>query len=266
MNKKNDDAQRIQKYLAARGVGSRRQIETWIKEGRLKVDGRVAELGQKISGNERLSLDGKPLRIAVEHKNPRMILMYHKPAGEICTRKDPEGRVSVFQHLPKISHGRWVAIGRLDLNTSGLLLFTNDGALANQLMHPSAEIEREYWVRVAGEVTEEMLTALRQGIPLDDGLARFTEICPLKTLHEDDTQFNRYFSVTLKEGRNREVRRLWEAVGCKVSRLKRIRYGTISLPPSLSAGRHRLLTAGEQASLISLVSEKNRRDNSPKPR
>lgn len=258
--------ERIQKWLAARGIGSRRQIEGWIKEGRLKVNGQVAELGQRISGHENLSLDGHHIRVSPERENPRFVLMYNKPAGEICTRKDPQGRPSVFQHLPKISHGRWVAIGRLDLNTAGLLLFTNDGTLANQLMHPSAELEREYWVRVAGEVTEETLQALRDGMDLEDGYAKFDDIQPLQALDEDDTQFNKYFSVTLKEGRNREVRRLWEAVGCKVSRLKRIRYGSVELPKALVAGKHRLLTPAEQKDLLALVKPKKERDTTPRPR
>lgn len=265
--KKPNEGERIQKWLAARGLGSRREIEGWITEGRLRVNGKLAELGQKINGHERLSLDDKPLRLSIEQDSPRMVLMYHKPVGEICSRKDPEGRPSVFRRLPRIRAGRWVAIGRLDLNTAGLLLFTNDGGLANQLMHPSAEVEREYWVRVAGEVTEDTLTALRQGMDLEDGFAKFEDIQPLQALHEDDTQYNRYFSVTLKEGRNREVRRLWEAVGCQVSRLKRIRYGTAVLPKNLPAGKHRLLTLAEQSQLLALVKLKRApRDNTPRPR
>ncbi len=258
--------ERIQKWLAGRGVGSRRQIEGWIKEGRLKVNGKVAELGQKVTGHERFSLDGKPIRVSPEQQTERKVLMYHKPVGEICTRKDEEGRRSVFQRLPKIRHGRWVSIGRLDINTAGLLLFTNDGNLAHKLMHPSSQIEREYWVRVAGEVDEETLQALRNGMDLEDGFAKFDAVEPLQTLHEDDTQFNRYFSVVLKEGRNREVRRLWEAVGCQVSRLKRIRYGSVTLPKALAAGKHRLLTTGEQAALLDLVRVKPKRDNTPRPR
>lgn len=262
-----NEGERIQKWLAARGVGSRRQIESWISEGRLKVNGKVAELGQKITGHERLSLDGKPLRVSPDMDPPRMVLMFHKPVGEVSTRKDEKGRDNVFNHLPKIRHGRWVAVGRLDINTAGLLLFTNDGELANKLMHPSTEIEREYWVRVAGEVTEETLTALRNGMDLEDGFAKFDDVQPLQALHEDDTQYNRYFSVVLKEGRNREVRRLWEAVGCQVSRLKRIRYGTVSLPKELAAGRHRLLTPSEQAQLMALVKPKRApRDTTPRPR
>ena len=253
-----NELERIQKWLAARGLGSRREIEGWIREGRLRVNGKPAELGQRISGYERLSLDGKPLRVSPEREAPRQILMYHKPPGEICTRDDPEGRPTVFRHLPKLRQGRWVSVGRLDLNTAGLLLFTNDGALANRIMHPSAEIEREYWVRVAGDISEETLQALRNGIELEDGFARFDDIQPLQALHEDDHQYNRYFSVVLKEGRNREVRRLWEAVGCQVSRLKRIRIGNLWLPKELSAGRWRPLSVGETNALLDLLQRKKR--------
>lgn len=245
-----DEFERIQKWLAARGLGSRREIEGWIKEGRLRINGKPAELGQKINGHERMSLDGRPLRVSPEKDTPRQVLMYHKMPGEICSRNDPEGRRSVFARLPRLRQGRWVSIGRLDLNTAGLLLFTNDGELANRLMHPSAEIEREYWVRVAGEVTEDTLQLLRNGLELEDGFAKFDDIQPLHVLHEDDKQYNRYFAVTLKEGRKREVRRLWEAVGCRVSRLKRTRFATVELPKHLAAGRFRSLTAKEMSMLL----------------
>lgn len=258
-----DQYERIQKWLAARGLGSRREIEDWIREGRLRINGKPAELGQKITGHERISLDGRPLRVSPEKDPPRKILMYHKPVGEICTRKDPEGRKSVFQSLPRLRQGRWVSIGRLDLNTAGLLLFTNDGGLANVLMHPSAEIEREYWVRVAGDVSEETLDMLRRGVELEDGFAKFDDIQPLHALHEDDEQYNRYFSVILKEGRNREVRRLWEAAGCQVSRLKRTRFGNISLPKELAAGRYRELSVAETSALLSLVRKKPRPEKQP---
>lgn len=262
-----DQAERLQKWLAARGLGSRREIEGWIREGRLRVNGKVAELGMKITGHERISLDGRPLRVSPEKDSPRKVLMYHKPPGEICTRKDPEGRRSVFQRLPRLRQGRWVSIGRLDINTAGLLLFTTDGALAHALMHPSAEIEREYWVRVAGEVTEETLQALRNGVPLEDGMAHFDEITPLMEMHEDDTQHNRYYSVVLKEGRNREVRRLWEAVGCQVSRLKRTRFGTVTLPKALASGQFCELSAGEVAQLVELTRKKPPREKQmPTPR
>ncbi|WP_072282016.1 pseudouridine synthase [Rappaport israeli] len=250
--------ERVQKWLAAKGLGSRREIEGWIREGRLRVNGQVAELGLKVSGYERFSLDGRPLRVSAENNERRKILMYHKPVGQICSRKDEQGRPTVFRGLPRLRQGRWVSIGRLDFNTAGLLLFTTDGELANQLMHPSMEIEREYWVRVAGEVDEQTLQALRQGLMLEDGMAKFEDIQPLMGLHEDDTQFNRYFSVVLKEGRNREVRRLWEAVGCQVSRLKRIRYGNVVLPKELAAGRFRLLSRAEEGDLLALLKRARR--------
>lgn len=258
--------ERIQKWLAARGVGSRREIEGWISEQRLRIDGKIAVLGQKMTGHERITLDGRPLKVSPELDAPRRVLMYHKPVGEVCTRKDPENRRDVFRALPRLRQGRWVSIGRLDLNTAGLLLFTTDGNLAHQLMHPSAQIEREYWVRVGGEVNEEVLERLRTGIMLEDGMAHFDEITPLLHLHEDDRQYNRYFSVVLKEGRNREVRRLWEAVGCQVSRLKRVRFGTIHLPKSLAAGRFVALTEAEVQSLMSLVRVKKVRDTRVRPR
>lgn len=242
--------ERIQKWLAARGLGSRREIEGWIREGRLRVNGKPAELGQRISGYERLSLDGKPLRVSPEREAPRQILMYHKPPGEICSRNDPDGRPTVFRHLPKLRQGRWVSIGRLDLNTAGLLLFTNDGELANRLMHPSAEIEREYWVRVAGEVNEDTLQALRNGLELEDGFACFDDVQPLQALHEDDTQYNRYFSVVLKEGRNREVRRLFESQGLTVSRLVRVGFGPIGLPNRLKRGQFYELNPMEVANIM----------------
>lgn len=245
-----DEFERIQKWLAARGLGSRREIEGWIKAGRLRINGKPAELGQKINGYERMTLDNRPLRVSPDKEKVRQVLMYHKMPGEICTRHDPEGRPNVFSRLPRLRQERWVSIGRLDLNTAGLLLFTNDGELANRLMHPSAEIEREYWVRVAGEVTEDTLQLLRHGLELEDGFAKFNDIQPLHDIHEDDTQYNRYFSVTLKEGRKREVRRLWEAVGCQVSRLKRIRFAGVVLPKSLAPGRFQALTAKEITLLL----------------
>lgn len=254
--KKTDDGERIQKWLANKGVGSRREIEQWIKEQRLKINGKIAQLGEKVTGQERFSLDNQPLRINREAQTVRKVLMYHKPIGEICTRNDEKGRRTVFQSLPRLSNGRWINIGRLDINTAGLLLFTTDGDLANRLTHPRYEIEREYWVRVLGEVSEDTLNQLRTGVMLEDGLAKFDDIQPLQALHEDDETRNRYFSVVLKEGRNREVRRLWEAVGCQVSRLKRIRYGNIILPKPLKAGEFRDLTPAELSALYDLIRNK----------
>jgi 23S rRNA pseudouridine2605 synthase len=168
--------ERLQKVLAQAGLGSRRQIEQWISAGRVLVDGKPAELGQKVTGSERISVDGRPVRIAAAHKSAPEVLVYHKPVGELCSREDSEGRPTVFEALPRPRHGRWVSVGRLDINTSGLLLFTTDGELANRLMHPSQQVEREYAVRVLGEVSRPMLERLVKGVELEDGMARFMSV------------------------------------------------------------------------------------------
>ena len=227
--------ERIQKVLAHQGVASRRQVDAMLQQGRITVDGKTAKPGDQIDGREKIALDGKLIRIAKFESSPKL-LMYHKPVGEVCTRADPEGRDSVFRNLPGLSQGRWVSIGRLDINTSGLILFTNQGELANRLMHPSYEIEREYAVRVHGTVSTEMLQQLKQGVELDDGLARFEEI-----IDSGGEATNHWYHVILKEGKNREVRRLWEAVGVEVSRLMRVRYDSFSLPKWLKPGKYRFL-------------------------
>jgi len=227
--------ERIQKYLANQGVGSRRQLDALLQQGRISVNGKVAKPGDQIDGREKIAIDGKLLRLQRQVARPR-ILMYHKPIGEVCTRSDPEGRADVYQNLPGLNQGRWVSIGRLDINTSGLLLFTNDGALANRLMHPSYEVEREYAVRVHGEVNLEMLRQLRDGVELDDGPAHFNDI-----IDSGGTGSNHWYHVVLTEGRNREVRRLWEAVGVEVSRLVRVRYDHFKLPKWLKPGKSRFL-------------------------
>lgn len=235
--------QRLQKWLANAGHGSRRQLEELIKAGRISVDGEVAELGCKVTGDERIVLDGRPLRSAKGQRIERTI-MYFKPPGEICTRSDPEKRRTIFDSLPRVSGARWVSIGRLDAATSGLLLLTTDGELANRLMHPSSQVSREYVVRVLGDPTDEEIRQLQEGVELDDGMARFESVH--FTRGEGS---NRWYRVLLREGRNRIVRRLWNHFGYDVSRLMRISYGPILLPRGLGRGKFRDLTSSEIASL-----------------
>ncbi len=225
-----DKGQKLQKVLANLGLGSRRKMERWIEEGRVTVDGSVATLGDRVHAGQALRLDGKPLE--VDAAEQVRVLLYHKPVREVCSRDDPEGRKTVFERLPKLKSGRWISVGRLDFNTSGVLLFTTDGALANALMHPSNAIEREYLVRVMGRVDEPMLERLKDGVELDDGPARFSDI-----QKGGGDGINRFFYVVLMEGRNREVRRLWESQGTTVSRLKRVRYGEVFLPSKLKKGQ-----------------------------
>ena len=227
--------QRIQKYLAHQGLASRRQVDQMLQEGRISVNGEVAKPGDQVSGGEKISVDGKLLRLNNASQKPKL-LMYHKPVGQVCTRSDPEGRETVFNHLPQLNQGRWISIGRLDINTSGLILFTNQGELANRLMHPSFEVEREYAVRVHGTVDAKMIEQLKEGIELEDGPAHFDNI-----LDSGGEGRNHWYHVVLKEGRNREVRRLWEAVGVEVSRLVRVRYDQTSLPRWLKPGKYRYL-------------------------
>ncbi|MGC8120525.1 23S rRNA pseudouridine(2605) synthase RluB [Marinobacter sp. VGCF2001] len=224
--------ERVQKLLARAGVGSRREVEGWIEAGRLLVNGVQVEPGQKASTSDRFELDGKTLDVGSAAQVVRRVLVYNKPEGEVTSRKDPEGRPTVFDRLPRLKDQRWISIGRLDLNTTGLVLFTTDGELANRLMHPSSEIDREYAVRVFGEVDDAMIERLREGVLLEDGMAKFTDISPA-----GGKGMNRWFHVTLLEGRNREVRRLWESQGVRVSRLKRVRYGPVFLPSRLTMGR-----------------------------
>jgi len=224
------EPERLQKVLAQLGIGSRREIEEWVIAGRISVNGLPAALGQKIGPGDRVKYNGKLIPLKFAARTPR-VLIYHKPEGEIVSRDDPEGRPSVFARLPLLRKGRWIAVGRLDFNTSGLLLFTNDGTLANRLMHPRYELEREYAVRVLGKLTDEQIESLTTGIELEDGLARFGVL-----RDEGGEGANHWYRVTLSEGRNREVRRMFEAVGLTVSRLMRVRYGPVSLPSKLKRG------------------------------
>ncbi len=236
--------ERLQKVLARAGLGSRRKIEEWIRAGRVQVDGKLARLGQKVSGRERIVVDGKKVQLDSGDRATAATIAYHKPAGEICSRNDEDGRTSVFSALPKPPAGRWISVGRLDLNTSGLLLFTTDGELAHRLMHPAQEVEREYAVRLLGRVDLPMLERLIEGVELEDGPARFSAI-----EESGGTGANRWYHVIIKEGRNREVRRLWESQGVKVSRLARVRYGPVILERQLRPGKYRPLTFKERKQL-----------------
>lgn len=224
---------RLQKLLADAGLGSRRAIEAWIRAGRVTVDGRVARLGERAASGARIAVDGRPVP-ARAPRAPR-ILLYHKPVGELVTRRDPAGRSTVFDRLPALAHGRWIAIGRLDLNSSGLLLFTDSGELAARFMHPRHGVEREYLVRVLGPLDDPELRRLREGIALEDGIARVLRIEPVPRGSPDAA--NRWYRLVLAEGRTREVRRLFAALGRQVSRLIRLRYGPLALPTRLAPGR-----------------------------
>ncbi len=225
-----DKGEKLQKVLAHLGLGSRRQIEGWIEEGRLTIDGLTARLGDRVRGGQAVRLDGKS--VALDAASQVRVLLYHKPLREVCSRNDPEGRKTVFERLPRLKSGRWISVGRLDFNTTGVLLFTTDGDLAHALMHPSAAIEREYLVRVMGRVDDDVLHRLKEGVQLDDGPARFSDI-----QEGGGDGINRFFYVVLTEGRNREVRRLWESQGLTVSRLKRVRYGEVFMPSKLKKGQ-----------------------------
>ena len=222
--------EKLQKILANRGLGSRRGMEKKISDGAVKVNGAQAKLGDRALDSDRIEIDGKLVPAKLDSVR---VILYNKPEGQICTRHDDRGRETVFQSLPKLKNQRWINVGRLDINTSGLLLFVTDGELANRLMHPSSEVDREYLVRVFGQVTDQSLDNMREGVMLDDGLARFTDI----SLGEQDNGANKWFTVCLKEGRNREVRRLWESQDLQVNRLKRVRYGPIFLPSFVKPGQ-----------------------------
>jgi len=233
--------EKLQKVLARIGVGSRRDVEAWITQKRIKVNGVEATLGQRVDLHDAITIDGKVIKREEAAESVRRVIMYNKPDGEICTRDDPEGRPTVFDKMPKPKEGRWINIGRLDINTTGLLMFTTDGELANRLMHPSYEMDREYAVRVRGEVDDEMIERLKAGVVLEDGPAKFTDIKQAPGCEG----FNHWYHCVVMEGRNREVRRLWESQGLVVSRLKRVRFGPVFLNSDLPMGRWREMSQYE---------------------
>ena len=235
--------ERIQKILANEGIVSRRQAENLIREGRIKINGQEAILGMSISRRDSIEIDGKAVEIS-EGTNPLRVLMYNKKVGEISSTKDPEGRPSVFHALPKISKGKWISVGRLDINTSGLMLFTNNGELANKLMHPSSKIEREYVARIRGQVEPGHIRRLLEGVNLEDGKASFSDIQPGRK-----GKSNQWLAMVITEGRTREVRRMWESQGFAVSRLKRVRIGGLFLPANLKQGNYKELAEKEIKSI-----------------
>ena len=243
-------SEKIQKVLARAGVASRRTVEAWILEGRVAVNGAPAHIGDRVVEADKITVDGKRINHQSSKKEQKL-LIYNKPEGEVCTRTDPEGRPTVFDHLPDLSSERWVVVGRLDINSSGLLLFTTDGDLANSLMHPSSKVEREYAVRVYGQVTEAHLDQLKRGVQLEDGLASFASISD-----QGGQGKNHWYHVVIKEGKKREVRRMWQTQGLEVSRLIRIRFGHVRLPRDLQAGSWRELGCDDISRLSESVGVK----------
>lgn len=234
------DGEKLQKVLARAGLGSRREMEKVIQQGKVKVNGELATLGDRVNSEDRVDVDGRRIKLEKPEERRIRVLLYNKPEGEICTRSDPEGRPTVYDRLPPISGDRWISVGRLDFNTSGLLLFTNEGELANKLMHPSSVIDREYLARIQGDVDNDMKQRLKDGVELEDGMAKFTDV-----VDGAGEGRNQWFYCVVMEGRNREVRRLWESQGVTVSRLKRVRYGNIFIPSHVRVGQWVELTDTE---------------------
>jgi 23S rRNA pseudouridine2605 synthase len=260
VSKDPDQGERLQKVLARLGLASRREIEEWIRNGRVTINGQYAKLGDRYKSGDRITANGRALNLEAGLQEPTRVLIYHKPTGEVVTRRDPEGRPVIFAQLPRPSRGRWISIGRLDINTQGLLLVTTNGELANRLMHPSHEIEREYAVRVLGRIDDPMLDRLAKGVELDDGVANFARI-----VSAGGDGANQWFRVTLKEGRNRIVRRLWESQGVQVSRLMRIRFAHIELPPRLRAKTFMELPQDEVNRLLEFVGLQPEVETTPVP-
>jgi 23S rRNA pseudouridine2605 synthase len=257
-----ESGERIQKVLARGGVGSRREIERWIEEGRLKINNAPVALGARLKSGDVLLLNDRVVHWEKFAQQPTRVLLYHKPTGEVVTRRDPEGRPVVFTQLPKLATARWIAVGRLDINTSGLLLVTNNGELANRLMHPSSQVEREYAVRILGDVSDATLERLKQGVELEDGKANFNEIN-----FAGGEGANKWYHVIVSEGRNRLVRRLWESQQVTVSRLIRLRYGPVVLPERLKTHSFYELTDKELDLLFEFAGlDKERREFPTSPK
>lgn len=252
--------EKLQKVLARSGYGSRREMERWIGDGRFSINGDKATLGDRVSRRDKVDLDGRQIELVSEVDSPRRVLIYNKPVGEVSTRNDPEGRPTVYDHLPPLKNARWIAIGRLDINTSGLLIFTSDGELANQMMHPSANIDREYAVRVLGNIDEEMIGRLKEGVLLDDGMAKFSDV-----QFFDGDGANKWYHCVVMEGKNREVRRLWESQGIRVSRLKRVRYGSIFMPSDVKIGTWKELDLKEVKGLAKTLNLGDKKPLKMKP-
>ena len=253
-----EDTVKLQKALADAGLGSRREIEEWIGAGRVNVNGESAHVGQRIGPGDKVKVNGRLVNLHLGQQRAPRVLLYHKPEGEIVSRDDPQHRASVFDKLPRIRGGRWIAIGRLDFNSCGLLIFSSSGELANRMMHPRYAIEREYAVRLLGELSEEATKQLTSGIQLDDGMARFQRLYPT-----GGEGANRWYEVTISEGRYREVRRMFEAVGVTVSRLMRVRYGPLALPPRLKRGQVMELSPVDVQSLLKALPPAGKAPESP---
>ena len=246
--------EKLQKLLAQLGLGSRRDMEAWIEAGRVNVNGEPAHLGQRVGPADRVKVNGRLIHLRFADAAPR-VLLYHKPAGEIVSTDDPEDRRTVYDSLPRMKGNRWIVVGRLDFNTSGLLIFTTSGELAARLMHPRYELEREYAVRVVGQLNAEQMQELYEGIQLADGPGFFEQVSD-----EGGRGLNHWYRVVIKEGRNREVRRMFEAMGLTVSRLMRVRYGPIALPPGLKRGQHVELSRDEVRTLLEAVPDASQTD------